>query len=326
MSNKENENSKNIILYEAGESVRVDVRFEDETVWLSQAQLVVLFNKGRQTIGEHIQNVFKEEELDQNSVSRKFRLTAEDGKTYEVGHYNLDVIISVGYRVKSKEGTDFRIWATKRLREHILKGFTVNPDRIRERYAGFQAFISDVRDLLPGYSSIQIDSGMILDLVSTFADTWLSLDAYDRDTLAASGATTQSVSLTADILAEALLEFKSTLIEKGEATDIFGLERQKESLAGIIGNVMQSFGGADVYPTVEEKAAHLLYFVVKNHPFVDGNKRSGAYSFVWFLKFTNILDVSKISSSTLTVLTLLVAESHPLHKDRLIRLILQLLK
>jgi hypothetical protein len=178
--------------------------------------------------------------------------------------------------------------------------------------------------LLP--AGTPIGSADVLELVSAFADTWLSLDAYDKDELVTKGATRKSVALTAELLSEALAAFKASLMGKGEATDLFGKERGAGGVAGIVGNVMQSFGGKAMYPTVEEKAAHLLYFIVKNHPFADGNKRSGAYAFVWFLHRAGALDRERMTPSALTALTLLIAESEPKNKDRVVRLVLQLLK
>ena len=165
-----------------------------------------------------------------------------------------------------------------------------------------------------------------IELISLFADTWLSLDAYDRELLPKRKLTKKKVSLTSETISKDLVELRNVLIKKGEATDIFGRERHASAVAGIVGNVMQTFGGSELYPTIEEKAAHLLYFMVKNHPFTDGNKRSGAFAFVWFLKKAGILDASKITPLALTALTLFVAESDSKNKERMIRLILQLLK
>jgi prophage maintenance system killer protein len=295
-----------------------------ETVWLTQKQMAELFSKDVRTVNEHINNIFKEGELIENSVIRKFRITAADGKTYETNFYNLDVIISVGYRVKSLRGTQFRIWSTKLLREHITKGYTINKAVIKNNYAEFQKAVENIKHLLPAGSNV--DNTSVLELVSAFADTWLSLEAYDKDTMLTKGATKKTVALTAEKLSAALTEFKRELMNKGEATELFGQARQKDAVAGIVGNVMQSFGGTPMYPSVEEKAAHLLYFMVKNHPFVDGNKRSGAYAFVWFLHRAGRLDRTKMSPAALTALTLFVAESEPKNKERMIHLILQLLK
>ena len=238
--------------------------------------------------------------------------------------YSLDLILAVGYRANSARAIEFRQWATKTLRQHITKGYTLNPKMIKHHYDEFQQAIENIKQLLP--KETVIDTASVLELVTAFADTWLSLDAYDKDSLIATGATKKSVKLTADELAEALAVFKSELIKNGEVTELFGADRHMGGIAGIVGNVMQSFGGRDVYATLEEKAAHLLYFTIKNHSFSDGNKRSGAYAFVWFLKKTGLLDVKRITPPALTAITLFIAESDPKNKDRMIRLVLQLLK
>ena len=183
--------------------------------------------------------------------------------------------------------------------------------------------MEDIKKLLPAASAVNpVDA---IELISLFADTWLSLEAYDREFLLKGKLTKKKVRLTSDEISKDLSILRKTLIEKGEATDIFGSERNAGSVSGIVGNVMQVFGGNELYPTVEEKAAHLLYFMVKNHPFTDGNKRSGAFAFVWFLKQADMLNTHKLTSSALTALTVLVAESDPNHKDQIIKLILNLL-
>lgn len=316
--------SGEIIIYKTSKGPEIQVKLEKDMVWLTQKQMATLFDKGTPTINEHVKNIFKEGELRENSVIRKFRITATDGKTYETNFYNLDVIISVGYRVKSLSGTQFRIWATKTLRAHIVDGYTINKKRITQNYEAFLKAVEDVKKLLPTGGVVDAESA--LELVKLFANTWVSLDAYDKSTFPKSGAIRKRVRLTSSDLSEALQKLKQELIAKNEATELFGAERQRDSVAGIVGNVLQSFGGNDIYPTIEEKAAHFLYFMVKNHPFVDGNKRSGAFTFVWFLKKAGALDTSRMTPEALTALTLLVAESNPKDKDRLIGLVLILLR
>ena len=243
--------------------------------------------------------------------------------TRNVEHYNLDLVLSVGYRVNSKKATSFRQWATKTLHTYVMDGFAIDKRRVAKQYDQFAKAVESVKRLLPAGSSA--DAQTVLELISLFSDTWLSLDAYDKDSMPAKGSTTSRVKLTADALGEALRALKTNLLEKDEATDLFGQERSVGSVAGIVGNVMQSFGGREVYPTVEEKAAHLLYFVVKNHPFSDGNKRSGAYAFVWFLRRAKRLDTKRITPVALTAITLLVAESNPKEKNRMARLIMALI-
>lgn len=282
-----------------------------------------LFDVQKAAISKHLKNIFESDELKEKSTVSILETVAKNNKTYKIKHFNLDAVLSVGYRINSKKATHFRQWATKTLKEHIQRGYTINRHRIKSNYEDFLKAVSDVKSIATG--SV-VDSDSVLELVTLFADTWFSLDAYDRDTLASKGATKKKVALTADKLARALTELKQNLVEKGVATDLFGSERTKDSISGIVGNVMQSFGGEELYPTIEEKAAHLLYFIIKNHSFLDGNKRSGAYAFVWFLRQAKILDVTRMTPPALTALTLLIAESSPKEKDKLIGLVCAILK
>ena len=240
-----------------------------------------------------------------------------------IEYYNLDVILSVGYRVNSKQATQFRIWATRTLRQHLLEGYTINKKRIALNYERFLRAVGDLKTLLPEDNKIQTQD--VLELVEAFAGTWFSLEAYDTQNFPKSGATKKAATFTADELTQALHEFKQELLVRKQATDLFGREKGKDAVHGIVGNVFQSFGKQDVYPTVEEKASHLLYFMVKNHPFVDGNKRSGAFAFIWFLRKAGLLRAS-LTPEALTALTLLVAESHAKEKEKIIGLILLLLQ
>lgn len=294
-----------------------------DMLWASQEHIADIFELERSTVTKHIRNILKDNELNEKSVCAKLSHTAEDGKTYQVQFYSLDVILAVGYRTNSNKAIAFRQWATKTLKNHIYKGYTINQTRIQKNHAEFLKAIEDVKTLLPADTAIHHDS--ILELVTLFADTWFSLDAYDKDKLIAKGTTKKKVNLTARKLNKALMELKQNLISKKEATEIFGVERTKDSIAGIIGNVMQSFGGEELYPSIEEKAANLLYFIVKNHPFVDGNKRSGAYAFIWFLRQAKALDLSRITPPALTAITLLIAESAPKEKEKMIGLVCMLL-
>ena len=297
--------------------------FRHDTIWATQAQIANIFIVERSVITKHIRNILKDKELNSNSVCAKIAHTAADGKTYQVQAYNLDIILAVGYRTNSKRAMEFRQWATKTLRQYIVDGFAINKNRIAKNYDVFEKALAGVKALLPAGSAI--DNESVLELIKLFSDTWLSLDAYDKDTLKIKGATRKRVALTTEKLEERLADLKIALMKKGEATELFGAERQHDAVAGIVGNVMQSFGGKELYASVEEKAAHLLYFMVKNHPFVDGNKRSGAYAFVWFLKVARILDTKKITPPALTALTILVAQSNPKDKEKMIRLVLTLL-
>lgn len=315
----------NIVVYQA-KSGAIELRgdFEKDTVWATQAQIAEVFGVNVRTISEHLVNIFKSKELSKNSVIRNFRNTADDGKTYNTQFYNLDAVISVGYRVNSKTATLFRQWAINTLREHITKGYTINRKQITRNYDSFMKSVADVQALLPEH--IVLDPKTILELIKEFSSTWMSLDAYDKETLKPIGVTKKSIELNGAELTEAISNLRNELLKKGEATDIFAQERNKGSVDGIIGNVMQSFGGSPLYKTIEEKAAHILYFMVKNHPFIDGNKRSGAFAFIWFLQKTKIRSAKSINPNALTALTLLIAESDPKKKDQMTALVTQMLK
>lgn len=300
---------------------------ERETVWATQAQIATAFGVDVRTINEHLKNIYKTKELSESATIRKFRIVQKEGKREverEINHYNLDMILSVGYRVNSKTATQFRQWATKTLREHITRGYTINRKQIGKNYGSFMKAVANVQALLPEH--VTLDPKQVLELIKEFADVWVSLDAYDKESLKTVGTTKRAVKLTATELAGAIGELRLTLMKKGEATDLFAHERRDGSMEGIVGNVMQSLGGKPVYKTAEEKAAHLLYFMVKNHPFTDGNKRSGAFSFVWFLRKAKVKGGRNINPSALTVLTLLVAESQPAKKEQMIALITNIIK
>ena len=312
---------KNIIIYQAKNgAIELHGDFTHETIWATQEQIVHLFNIDQSVVSRHIRNIFKDGEIEEKRNMQKKHIANSDKP---VVFYSLDVVLGVGYRTNSKIAIEFRKWATKTLRSYIVDGFVVNKNRITKNYAHFLNVVDNLNKLLPKESSVNPKDA--IELVSLFADTWLSLGAYDRELLSKGKLTKKKVIFTSDNISKDLAKLRETLIQKGEASDIFGNERDIGSVSGIIGNVMQSFNGKELYPTIEEKAAHLLYFMVKNHPFVDGNKRSGAFVFVWFLKNANILNIQKLTPSALTALTVLVAESNPKHKDKIIKLILNLL-
>lgn len=316
-----------LVIYQAKNGA-IELRgdFSRETIWATQAQIAVAFSVSIPTINEHLKNIYKTKELRKSATIRNFRIVQKEGKREierEVNHYNLDTILSVGYRVNSKTATEFRKWATKTLREHITKGYTLNKKVILKNYEQFLRNVSDIQALLPTH--VVLDPKTILDLVKEYSVTWAKLDAYDKDTLVKAGATKKNIKIAGGELKEAIHQFKGELIKKDEATDIFAAEREAGSIEGIVGNVMQSFGGSEVYPTLEEKAAHMLYFVIKNHPFVDGNKRSGAFAFIWFLRRSGVRGARNINPAGLTALTLLIAESDPQHKDKLVALVVELL-
>lgn len=314
-----------MVIYQAsGGAIELRGDISKETIWATQAQIADVFGVERSVITKHIRNILKDKELDQDQVCAKFAHTADDGKTYQVQFYGLDVILAVGYRTNSARAIDFRKWATKTLRQYIVNGYAINKKKIAKNYDSFMLAVDSVRALLPAGSKVDTES--ILELIKTFADTWFSLSAYDKSNFGEGKITKRKVVLAAGDLTAGIAELKARLIKKGEAGELFALERHGSSLTGIIGNVMQTFGGKDLYPSLEEKAAHLLYFVVKNHPFADGNKRSGAFAFVWFLRRTGILDIRRLTPQALTALTLLIAESHPKDKEKMTGLVAMLLR
>ena len=317
-----------VIVYEAPDGeVRVDVRFDRETVWLTGQQMAELFGRDRSVVVRHIGNAFREGELEPEATRAKFALVRSEGErkvSREVDHYNLDVIVSVGYRVKSLRGTQFRIWATRVLREHLARGFTANERRLAER--GLRE-ARETLDLLARTLRNQalVDGAgqAVLELITGYADTWRLLLEYDEDRLAAPpGARPATSALDRDRATRAIDEFKRDLAARGEASPLFGAPRG-DALEAILGNVEQTMFGEPLYPSREEKAAHLLYFVVKDHPFVDGNKRIGALLFLLYMAQEGM--AHRLNPQTLTALTLLIAESAPAGKDLTIRLIVNLL-
>lgn len=304
------------------------VQLEKETVWLNQKQMGELFDKNVRTISEHINNVFKEGELDKEAVIRNIRITAEDGKNYQTNHYNLDVIISVGYRVKSPQGVQFRQWATKLLNEHLTQGYTLNQQRFEQNGQELEAALQLIRKTAAS-PDLMIDTGRgLVEIVSRYTQTFLWLQRYDEGLLDEPEGNSGGVLATHQQASESLAQLKQNLIDRGEATELFARPRG-DGLGALLGNLDQTVFGDPAYPTIQSKAAHLLYFVVKNHPFLDGNKRSGAFLFVDFLHRNNHL-INKqgqpiINDTGLAALTLLVAESAPTQKETLIRLIMNML-
>jgi len=318
-----------IVIYQSKYGPRLEVRLEEETVWLTQKQMAVLFDKGVPTINEHIKNIFKEGELQENSVIRKFRITAADGKTYETNFYNLDVIISVGYRVKSLRGTQFRIWATKTLKEHLVKGYTINEKRLLQAQNQFQE-LQDTISFLQNKSKHKLLAGQeqeMLNLLANYSKTLTLLEQYDKENLSLVKKTKGGFILEYENAINVIGEIKKDLVAKKEASDLFGQENS-DKFKGILGCIYQTFGKKELYPSLEEKAAHLLYFIIKDHPFVDGNKRIASFLFVYFLDKNDFLysktGEKKINDNALTALAILIAVSDPREKDKLIKIITNL--
>jgi prophage maintenance system killer protein len=327
MTKKQTKAKEEIVIYQT-KSGALQLRgdFTKDTVWATQAQMAQVFCVNSQAITKHIKNIYREDELKESTTCSKMEQVQTEGSrrvSRTIQYYNLDVMISVGYRINSVVGTQFRRWATKTLKQHITQGYTIDPKRIVKNYDAFMEAVSKVQALLP--NSSEVEARDILELVRIFADTWFALDAYDKEALGVNKVNKKKVSLTANELREGILALKNNLISKGEGNENFAQERNRDGLEGIVGNVMQSFGGTAVYPSVEAKAAHLLYFIIKNHPFVDGNKRSGAFAFVWFLEKVKVLNSKQLTPSALTALTILIAESNPADKEKMVSLVMALI-
>jgi len=319
-----------ILIYQAGNRP-VEVRLEGETVWLSQRQLAELLGTTTDNISLHLKNIYSDGELDEAATTEESSVVQQEGKrrvTRRLKLYNLDAIISVAYRVNSKRGVQFRQWATRVLREHLTRGFTLNRQRFENNARELEAALLMVRRLTHN-PELSADAGRgLADIVSRYAQTFLLLQRYDEGLLSEPLVQAGGVLPTPDQARTALAELKINLIGRGEATDLFARERG-DDLAALLGNLDQSVFGEPAYPSIEAKAAHLLYFVIKNHPFADGNKRSGAFLFVDFLhRNGRLLDNAGqpvINDIGLAALALLVAESAPAQKNTLIRLIMNML-
>lgn len=308
-----------VIIYDSGEA-RVEVRVERESVWLTQEQMSALFGRERSVITKHIRNVFAEGELDEKSNVQNLHIAGSDKPAK---FYNLDVIISVGYRVKSIQGTRFRQWATRVLREHLTRGYSLDRQRFERNAAELEAALQLVRKAAAG-EALTADQGRgLVDVIARYTQAFLWLQRYDEGLLTAPAGSPGGVLPTLPEARAALARLKADLMARGEASELFARERG-DAFAAILGNLEQSVFGAPAYPTVETKAAHLLYFVIKNHPFADGNKRSGAFLFVDFLARNGRLlrgGEPVINDVGLAALALLVAESDAKNKDVMIRLI-----
>ena len=314
MEEKKNE----IVLFE-NQGVKLEVNLKDETVWLTQKQMATLFDKDRKTITRHIQNIYKDEELEEKSVCSFFEHTAEDGKKYKVQYYNLDMIISVGYRVNSKRGIIFRKWATSVLKDYLLKGYAINQKRLE--YLEKTVKLIDIANRMDARLE-NSDAKEILRVIGEYSKALDLLDDYDHRTLKKIKGQLDDRKIEYNDCIEIINKLRFN-----EESSLFAVERDK-GLESIIGNIYQSFGGEDIYKSIEEKAANFLYLIVKNHVFADGNKRIAATLFIYFLNFYGILyrdGKQTIDNNTLTALTLLIAESNPKEKSIIIDLVMNFL-
>ena len=324
-------NKGEIIIYQSSDGqTELDVRLEDDTVWLSQAQMTRLFQRDRTVIGRHIANIYREGELDRDTscakIAHKVVNTGNDAlQDYYTTYYNLDVIISVGYRVKSLRGTQFRIWANRVLKEYLIQGYAINRNAKAEQLEELKRTIAVMNDVLAAKTVTRDEAVGLLKVISDFAYGLDTLDRYDYQQLEISDTTTEErFKATYESAKEALQELKRAY----GASELFAREKD-ESFHSTMGAIYQTFGGKDLYPSVEEKAANLLYLTVKNHSFSDGNKRIAAFLFLWFMEKNGILyreDGSRlIDNNTLVALTLMIAESRTEEKDIMTKVVVNLI-
>ena len=319
-----------VVLYEApGGEIRLDVQLEQDTVWLTQAQMAELFERERSVITKHIGRVFSEGELLEESNVQNLHIARSDKPTKL---YNLDVIISVGYRVKSKRGTQFRVWATRTLKEHLVRGYTLNERRLRE--TGFGEIEQAVQLLARTLTQHELvtDEGLaVLDVVQRYTRAWRWLLEYDEQRLAHDPAKPfkPSADLSLEAANTAIARLREGLASRGEVTDLFGMEPNNR-LAAILAAIEQTFDGDALYPTAQARAAHLLYFIIKDHPFVDGNKRIGTLLFLEYLHRNHLLvradGEPRLADNAMVALALLIAESEPAQKELMVRLVLSLME
>ena len=317
-----------VVIYQNERSqIQVSVRLDGETVWLTQRQMAELFDTSADNISLHLKNIFSEGELGEPATAEDFSVVQTEGRrqvTRNVKHYNLDAIISVGYRVNSKRGVQFRQWATQVLREHLVQGYTFNQTRLAERgLLEARQTLDLLAHTLHNQALVDDTGRAVLELITGYADTWRLLLEYDENRLASPPGVRQSTGVLDHARAVAAIDkFKRELAVRGEATALFGNPRG-DALDGILGSIEQTMFGESLYRSREEKAAHLLYFVIKDHPFSDGNKRIGSFLFMLYLQQEHMEHT--LGPRALTALALLIAESAPTNKELMVRLVMNLL-
>ena len=328
------ENKGEIIIYSFGrDKVELEVKIKDESIWLSQKQMAELFAVERSVLTKHINNIFKTRELDENSVCAKIAHTASDGKTYQTKFYNLDAIISVGYRVNSKKATQFRIWATNTLKNYLVDGYAINEKRLLE---GQKRKLQEIQDIVlmikekSSYEELTGHEKELLDIISEYAKSWKIFDSYDQDKLKIGKVNKYlKFELTYENYSGLISRIQSELKKREKIAGMFGVEVGGK-IKGILGSINQTFDGKDLYASIEEKAAHLLYFVIKDHPFADGNKRIGSMLFLYYLQKNSFLyrttGERKINDNAIVALALLIAASNPREKDNLVKLVINLIQ
>ena len=321
--------SRQIQLFTSADGqAQLQVALEHDTLWLSQAQMGELFDTTPENVLMHLKNIFKDGELAEQATTKDFLLVRQEGARQvrrRIKHYSLDAIISVGYRVSSRRATQFRQWATRVLQAHLVEGYTLNQRRLAERGIEFEQAVSLLSRTLANQQLVNEQGRAVLQVIGDYARSWSLLQGYDEQSLQEQNTRqTDMRALELDDVLAAIAQLKATLMAKGEATKLFG-QLRGDGLASAIATIEQGFGNDWFYPNVASRAAHLLYFVIKNHPLADGNKRSGSFLFLWYLQLNQHLLARPveqlINDNTLVALALLVAESLPEQKELMVRLV-----
>jgi len=323
--NTEKHTRGEIIIYQTKDN---KVKLEQETIWLTQKQIAQLFGTQRPAITKHLNNIFKNKELQEDSVCSILEHTARDGKVYSTKYYNLDAVISVGYRVNSARATQFRIWATNVLRRHLIDGYTLNEQRLTQQARKLQALQRAIKIIgtIKGRKQLEYKEAMgLLEVINDYNYALGLLDDYDYKRLKISHTSREEKFV---LTYESAIKAVKELRRKFGGAGFFGVERD-QSFKSSIASIYQTFGGKDLYPSIEEKAANLLYFIVKNHSFVDGNKRIAASIFLWFLEKNGLLykedGTKRVADNALVALTLMIAESDPNERELIVTLVVNLI-
>ncbi len=322
-------NKQNELLIYQDKDKKIEVKLSEETLWLDAHQIAFLFDVQRPAIVKHIGNIYKSGELDERSTCSILEQVAADGKKRKMKLYNLDVIIAVGYRVNSKKATQFRIWATQVLKNYLIKGYAINEKKLTsQKVKELEKTIQFLKENIRTPSLTASEAKGLLEIIEKYTQTWKWIEEYDSGTIKAVKKTKERKRIFYEEAKIAIIQLKKYLIDKKLASEIFGQERDKGLFESALNTIYQSFGGEELYPSFEEKAANLLYLIIKNHPFVDGNKRIGALMFLKFLYENMSMEelFERFNNNTLTALCYLVAVNPPQQKEQMINLVINFIQ
>ncbi len=327
---KKQQQNKVIIYRPKKGSVKFEVKLEKETIWLDVRQMANIFDVQRPAVVKHINNIYKSKELDKKITCSILEQVAGDKKIRKINLYNLDMVISVGYRVNSKKATEFRIWATTVLKKYLFNGYILNKKRLQEKGLDeFENAVELIKQTIKNKKILKSESQGLLEIITDYAQSWILLQKYDEEKIPTPKTKKSKIKLKLQDFITAVTELKINLLKQKNASHFFGKEKAKAEFEKIINSLYQTFDKKELYPSIEEKAAHLLYFVIKDHPFVDGNKRIASFLFIVFLSKHNYLlkkdGEKKINDNTLVALALLTAQSDPKQKDIIIKLLINFL-